>query len=99
MWKKLSELNIDDKISCPVIDPIDGYDIDIDKDYDIEYLTAGWMIGDGWYTEKSCGCVFSIYDEYAKDIVVKQLQEWYYSVKPNGRGINASKIGKNKCQN
>lgn len=82
-WKKAMDLNEDDYIIRPTITPIPGYN-DTNSNI-VEYLTAGWMIGDGW---QSCdknghityGVCFGPTDEYARDTVIKQSVEWANNV-------------------
>ncbi len=75
-WKKLGELKENDKILLPCTDVLPSYH-QSDMSYDDEYLSVGWMLGDGWQSKghkKSIyGVCFGPNDVYAKDRVVNTL--------------------------
>lgn len=73
-WKKLNKLIVGDKIVTPSVDPV--YNVSINEDIDIDYLTGGWMLGDGWMSKNGWGVCFGPTDTYAHDIVVKKMNEW-----------------------
>ena len=81
-WVKLKDLTPNDKIILPKTNVLPNYDIDIIKSYDQDYLTVGWMVGDGWQSksknvEKSTyGVCFGPNDIYARDIVINTLVKW-----------------------
>lgn len=81
-WVKLKDLTPNDKIILPKTNVLPNYDIDIIKSYDQDYLTVGWMLGDGWQsksknTERSIyGVCFGPNDIYARDIVINTLVKW-----------------------
>lgn len=108
-WKKLKDLTKDDKIILPKTKILPNYDIDIKKSVDENYLTIGWMVGDGWQC-KTENMSYSIYgvcfgpnETYARDRVIKKLVEWTDSVDfvKNGHHIKTEKFytDKNKVFN
>lgn len=78
-WKKLSELNENDKILLPSHKVLDSYDIK--NEIDEDYLTVGWILGDGWQcTDKNgstvYGTCFVPTDQFARDRVISKLFQW-----------------------
>lgn len=93
-WKQAKELTKDDKIIYPTTQILPEYDI---KCNDIticeEFLTIGWMLGDGWQckTEKTSsiyGVCFGPNETYARDRVIKQLNIMLESVEFKKNGYN-----------
>ncbi len=96
-WKKLSEIEIGDYLFAPKNKAI--HKVNIHQQLDNHYLTAGWMLGDGWQVEDkhkmaTFGVCFGKNDEYAKETVVEQLISWHQSVPlaKNGWHNNAPKL-------
>ena len=79
-WKKADELSLDDKILLPKTSVLPKYDINFQVNED--YLTIGWMLGDGWQhkskkTNKEVyGVCFGSTDIYARDRVIKKINDW-----------------------
>ena len=79
-WKKLDELQAGDYLYSPKTKPV--YDVDISKELNEEYLTIGWLLGDGWQIidkngRLTYGACFGETEIYAKDLVVNQLNSWH----------------------
>jgi len=79
-WKKAIELSYTDKILLPKTNVLPTYVIDNSVNED--YLTIGWMLGDGWqhkskkHNTEIYGVCFGPTDIYARDRVIKKLNEW-----------------------
>ncbi|MFN0200262.1 MAG: ribonucleoside-diphosphate reductase subunit alpha [Bacteroidia bacterium] len=76
-WLKLSELEVGQHLASPNTMPIT---MPIEK-YDEEYLTAGWLLGDGWQVKDknekvTYGVCFGGSELYAKEKVIAQLEDW-----------------------
>lgn len=86
IWKKLKDLKKDDKIILPKTQILPEYNIDIIRSVDENYLTIGWMVGDGWQcktenmTNPVYGVCFGPNELYARDRVIKKLNEWKNNV-------------------
>lgn len=89
-WKKLKDLKIDDRLIVPQITTLDSYKIDIDN-FNTEYITAGWMIGDGQTSERERGVCFGPTETYAQEIVINQLNAWQQTV-PISEGDHDKKV-------
>lgn len=97
-WKKAEELEKNDKIFFPKTTILPKYDICNDilnsEKIDEQYLTVGWMLGDGWQhkskkSNKSIyGVCFGPKELYARDRVIKQLNEWVLSSEFAKNGYN-----------
>lgn len=79
-WKKLKELDVGDKIILPNNKVLPSYDIDIKQDFDENYLTIGWILGDGWFCQDkdnkiTCGVCFGPHEEYTRERVIKHLTQ------------------------
>lgn len=109
-WKELKDLQVGDKILIPSTKILPSYDVDTqlqdistglsnltltEKNYVVDdYLTIGWMIGDGWqcHTNKDqtgsivYGVCFGPTDTYARDRVLLKLNEWKDSVEVSKGG-------------
>lgn len=82
-WKQLKELTEDDRIIIPKTNIIPNYDNEIFKNTEEDYLTIGWLLGDGWQCKKSKNSDASVYgvcfgpnEIYARDRVLLKLNEW-----------------------
>jgi len=109
IWKKLKDLNKNDKIILPKTQILPDYNIDIIKSVDENYLTIGWIVGDGWQcktenmTNSVYGVCFRPNEHYARDRVIKKLVEWTNNVEfmKNGYHIKTNNFytDKNKVFN
>jgi len=79
-WKKLIELNKDDRIAFPKTNPLPNHNNKIFKNIDENYLTVGWLVGDGWQCKKTktsdkliYGACFGPNEIYARDRVITKL--------------------------
>lgn len=77
-WIKLNDIRVGDRIITPRIDIIDKFKI-ARKNFDVEYLTAGWITGDGWLSKLGWGVCFGPTDTYAAEIVIAKMNEWQQS--------------------
>jgi ribonucleoside-diphosphate reductase alpha chain len=82
-WKKLIDLDVNDRIAFPKTKILPNYDNKIFDNIDEDYLTIGWMVGDGWQCKKSknsndliYGVCFGPNEIYARDRVISKLKEW-----------------------
>ena len=82
-WKKLIELNKNDRIAFPKTNPLPNHNNKIFKNIDENYLTVGWLVGDGWQCKTSktsdklvYGACFGPNEIYARDRVTTKLNEW-----------------------
>ena len=82
-WKKMSELSVDDRIFVPKTNILPGYDNKIFENTDEDFLTIGWMLGDGWQCKKTktsdrlvYGVCFGPNEIYARDRVIQKCNEW-----------------------
>lgn len=74
VWKSVEELEIGDKFYLNISKPLQDTSIIEDK----EYLSLGWIIGDGWQLPSGTyGVCFSDKEEYAKEYVMDQIKSWY----------------------
>lgn len=87
IWKELKDLEIGDRIMTPRIDTLEKFKIS-PADFDIEYLAAGWMIGDGWMTKTGWGVCFGPTEKYAQEKVICQMNKWQQSVEALEGGHN-----------
>jgi len=86
-WKKLRELKAGDFIVCPLNDAI--YD-DVGQQ-DADFTAAGWMLGDGWFTQNgSYGACFAPSEKTAQEFVIPILNRWHQASK---LGMNAPHAG------
>lgn len=83
IWKKMSDLKEGDRISLPNNKVLPSYNIE--KNTDEDFLTIGWLIGDGWQcypnkkeTENPIyeGCFDSV-EGYSRDRVIKKINQWF----------------------
>ena len=80
-WKKVNELSKNDKILLPKINGLPNYISDSTNQVHEDYLTIGWMLGDGWQhvskdnKRETYGVCFGPADAYARDRVIKKLNE------------------------
>lgn len=85
-WKRVDEMNIGDKIVMPSLAPLPAYaNVKIDSDVDVEYLTVGWMIGDGWqrqynYKSGDYGVCFGPDELRAQEVVLRELKRIHASL-------------------
>jgi intein/homing endonuclease len=100
-WRKLSELQEGDYLFAPRNSAI--FQVNINQQIDNEYLTAGWMLGDGWQVEDknertTFGVCFGKDDEYAKEVVVEQLSVWHQitPISENGWNTKTPKLYQDK---
>jgi ribonucleoside-diphosphate reductase alpha chain len=74
-WKKLGDLKENDKILLPNTDTLPSYDVN--GNYEEEYLSTGWMLGDGWQSLGKSGSTYGVCfgptDIHARDRVTKCL--------------------------
>ncbi len=82
-WKKLSEIQIGDDLFAPKTKAI--FHHNINENIDNEYLTAGWMLGDGWQVKDKnntiCfGVCFGETETKALETVIPQVSTWHQSV-------------------
>jgi len=82
---KLSWINVEDiktghKLYLPNTKCLETYKNITKDELDMEYATIGWMIGDGWFTETSCGAVFCIDEILAQEKVKEQFNNWKKSL-------------------
>lgn len=91
-WKKLEELKVGDRIILPTTKELPSYDVNIIQDLEEDYLTVGWMLGDGWQcTDKNgrttYGVCFGPNETYARDRIINNLSQICNSVPftKNGR--------------
>ena len=82
-WKKLTDLNKDDRIAFPKTNPLPNHTNKIFENVDENYLTVGWLLGDGWQCKKTksseklvYGACFGPNEIYARDRVITKLNEW-----------------------
>lgn len=76
-WKRTDELTLNDKIYSPRLECLDKYNnINTEKDIDIDWLTAGWLLGDGWQREKCYGVCFGPTETQAQKIVLDRMKTW-----------------------
>ncbi|MCU0445407.1 MAG: ribonucleoside-diphosphate reductase subunit alpha [Microscillaceae bacterium] len=88
-WKKLSEIEIGDYLFAPKTDAV--FQVNINESLDKEFLTAGWLLGDGWQVvdkneRETFGVCFGADEKLAQSMVVEQLVEWHQTTpyQPNG---------------
>lgn len=81
-WKELKQLTKEDKIILPKTGTLPGFDKNISEYLDEDYLTVGWMVGDGWQS-KTVNMPYPVYgvcfgpnECFARDRVTKKLLEW-----------------------
>ena len=77
-WKEARELQPQDKLAMPQNDTLNMY-----KDarpVDMDFATAGWMIGDGWQCSydkgETRGVCFGPADVYAQEVVIPILNRY-----------------------
>ena len=81
-WKKLKDLTKNDKIILPKTKILPAFDNNIIKKVDEDFLTVGWMVGDGWQHKShvnkitTYGVCFGPNEIYARDRVLKHLRKW-----------------------
>ena len=71
-WKELKDLKVGDRISTVINSSILEY-----KSIDNEFLCAGWLLGDGWQVESAYGVCFGGTEIFARDVVIKQIENWF----------------------
>ncbi len=76
VWKKVSDLASGDMVYTPSIEPINEFDINISQNLDNEWLTGGWMLGDGWMSANEKDDCFGPSEAQTQEIVVQQLNKW-----------------------
>lgn len=80
-WKTVSQLTPGDRVVVPDHLAVPQCaDISIDQDLDTEYLTAGWLLGDGWQLKSSSGAYgacFGKHEEEAVSKVIPMLNAWH----------------------
>lgn len=73
-WKTVKQLLSSDKILIPDNDVVPMFDnILTDDNLNNEYLTMGWLLGDGWQTVRTYGVCFGPKEIYARDKVISIL--------------------------
>jgi len=74
VWKELKELQPGDKIMSPENNMVHDHTFVLNS----EYLTAGWLLGDGWQLESGTwGVCFGSTETHAMNIVMTQIAKWY----------------------
>ncbi|MEM3062063.1 MAG: ribonucleoside-diphosphate reductase subunit alpha [Nitrososphaerota archaeon] len=75
-WKLVRDIDPGDQLVMPQIDTLESYKV-TPENFDVEYLSAGWMVGNGWMTGLSWGVRFSSRDRHAQKMIVRQMNDWY----------------------
>lgn len=84
-WKKLSDLKVGDKISFETNCADKNL---IFNKKDIDWLSAGWMMGDGWCSKNGWGVCFGPNEQIASSVVINHLSEVHQSLEVIGNGKN-----------
>lgn len=77
IWKKLKDLQKNDYLSTPINNDILNCNNNINESIDLEYVTAGWLLGDGWQRDKAYGVCFGSHEQFAKETVLKIVNKWH----------------------
>ena len=92
-WKTVNELLPTDKILIPENMVVPAFDnILTESNLNKEYVSIGWMLGDGWQTNKTYGVCFGPNDTYARDIVIAELYRLSESVEFMKNGYNKNSL-------
>jgi len=82
-WKQLKNIKIGDFIAISCNDSLSKEKIVQDDDY----LTAGWILGDGWQAYSNYGVCFGPTEFKAKDFVMNKIKEWFIAnISDSGNG-------------
>ncbi len=83
-WKKLKDLKMGDAIVCPLTDAI----YNDTGEQDEEFTAAGWMLGDGWFSQvNGYGASFTSSEKMAQHSVIPILNRWHQE---SELGMNAT---------
>lgn len=96
-WKSTIELRANDKLVVPNIQALPSYStVDIQDKVDPEYLTVGWLIGDGWQLpyehHNTYGVCFGKTEIDAKDHVIPIIDRWHSLTEKAQNGGRASAV-------
>jgi ribonucleoside-diphosphate reductase alpha chain len=73
-WKELQDIEPGEKLYYPRTDILPAYKETQKNDW---WMTAGWMLGDGWQREDQYGVCFGPTESYAKKKVIAVLDDMY----------------------
>ena len=73
-WKELQEIEPGEKLYYPRIDILPTFKEKQKNDW---WMTAGWMLGDGWQRPNQYGVCFGPTESYAKKKVISVLNDMY----------------------
>jgi ribonucleoside-diphosphate reductase alpha chain len=92
-WKKVEDLVVGDRVHIDINDPLPHFSID-KKDFNKDYVAAGWILGDGWQRDKSFGVCFGPKEIKAAEYVLEIVNTWHDSVKTNSKYSRQRKVKK-----
>lgn len=78
-WKTVHEIQPNDQVALPTLDPLPGYDqVNIQLGANVDYAVVGWMLGDGWQVTSKNGNItygvcFGENETYAQEVVINHL--------------------------